>query len=65
MIKIENEKLISKILASDARKYCESVNGEEIYNVAGMGEGEYRIMYWVTEDGKRYMKAVILPIPTE
>ena len=65
MIKIENEKLVDKSLATAARNYCESVNGEEIYNIAGLGEGEYRIMYWITEEGKRHMKAVILPIPTE
>ena len=65
MIPIENEKKIPPFLAAAARKYCESIGANEIYNVAILGEGDYRIMYYIQVDGKQKMKAQILRMPSE
>jgi len=65
MIPIENEKNIPKYLANHARKFCETINAIEIYNIADLGDGDYRIMYWVMNGDKRKMEAIILKMPTK
>lgn len=63
MIPIQNEKRVPKYLCDHAREYCEKVGSDEIHNICCLGEGDYRIMYFLTVDGKRKMEAVILKIP--
>ena len=65
MIPIENEKNLPKYLVDHARKYCETINAIEIYNIATLGDGDYRIMYWIMDGEKRKMEAVILRLPTQ
>jgi len=50
-------------LVADAIRYCKEIKACEIYNIACLAAGEYRVMYWIVEDGKRVMRAKILPIP--
>jgi hypothetical protein len=54
---------VSDFLLQDAIKYCETDNASEIYNIAGLGENEYRIMYYIGELPNRKMKAIIRKIP--
>lgn len=49
-----------KILLEQAIKYCKTINAYEIYNVADLGDGDYRIMYYMESDTNRKMKAVLL-----
>lgn len=63
MIPVEGEKYLPKYLVKHARDFCETINATEIYNIAGLGDGDYRIMYWITVDGKRKMEAKILKVP--
>lgn len=65
MIKVNGEKNLPKFLVNDARRYCELVGSDEIHNIATLGEGEYRIMYYIVENEKRVMRAIILKMPTE
>lgn len=65
MIPVENEKNLPKHLVNHARKFCETVNATEIYNLAALGDGDYRIMYWIMDGEKRKMEAVILRLPTQ
>jgi hypothetical protein len=55
----------SDLLLKDAIKYCELEKATEIYNIATLGDTQYRIMYYVGEGDNRKMKAVILNIPYE
>ena len=64
MIPIENEKNVPKYLAKHARDYCEKVDAVEISNIVGLGDNDYRIMYWIVKDDKRKMEAIILKVPT-
>ena len=52
------------LILLDAVAYCKNVNATEIYNIAGLGEGDYRIMYYVGEEPARKMQVVILKVPT-
>lgn len=54
-----------KVLLKEAIKYCESVNATEIYNVAYIGDGDYRIMYYTgtSETKNRKMSVVLLRVP--
>jgi hypothetical protein len=54
-----------EFILNDAIRYCEKENASEIYNIAGLGDKKYRIMYYVGEGTGRKMKAVILNIPYE
>jgi len=63
MIPVEDEKHLPPHLVKHARMYCETVGGIEIRNIACLGEGDYRIMYWVADGDKRKMEAVILKLP--
>jgi hypothetical protein len=63
MIPVEGEKHLPKYLVKHARDFCESINAIEIHNIAGLGEGDYRIMYWIMEGEKRKMEAIILRVP--
>jgi hypothetical protein len=66
MIKIQNEKKVDPILVKSAREYCETIGSDEIYNIAYLGERDYRIMYYDKEldsKGNRKMKAVLLKVP--
>lgn len=50
----------NKLLLEQAIKYCNTINACEIYNVADLGDGDYRIMYYMESDANRKMKAVLL-----
>lgn len=65
MIPIENEKNLPKYLVDHARKYCETIGAIEIHNIAGLGDGDYRIMYWIMDGDKRKMEAIILKVPRQ
>jgi hypothetical protein len=66
MIPIEGEKNLPKYLCDHARQYCEKVGAIEIYNLACLGDGDYRIMYWIPiGEEKRKMEAVILKVPEQ
>lgn len=47
-------------LLEESIKYCETVGASELYNVAYLGDGDYRIMYFMGELPKRKMSAVLL-----
>jgi hypothetical protein len=65
MIKIENEKNVHPILAKHARDFCEKIGAIDIYNIAYLGDGDYRIMYHIDKDGKIKMEAIILKTPKQ
>jgi hypothetical protein len=65
MIPVENEKNLPKYLIKHAREFCATINAIEIYNIAILGEGDYRIMYWIMDGDKRKMEAIILKMPTD
>jgi len=65
MIPVEGEKNVHAYLVKHAREYCEKINAIEIYNIACLGDGDYRIMYWIMVGDKRKMQAVILPLPQQ
>ena len=65
MIPVEGEKHLPKYLVKHARDYCETVGAIEIHNIACLGEGDYRIMYWIVEGEKRKMEAIILRLPEQ
>ena len=60
---IENEKKVHPKLCEHAREYCKNIGASGIYNICYLGEGDYRIMYYVGEGEKRKMCAVILKMP--
>lgn len=64
MIPIEGERMIPAYLAKHAREYCEAVGAIEINNISCLGDGDYRVMYWIPDGEKRKMTAKILKIPT-
>ena len=65
MIPVENEKNLPKYLVKHAREFCATINAIEIYNIATLGDSDYRIMYWIMDGEKRKMEAVILRLPTQ
>lgn len=65
MMTIENEEDVHPKLCSHARDYCEKIGAESIYNIMCLGEGDYRIMYWILNEDKRKMEAIILRLPEE
>jgi len=64
MIPIENEKDVHPSLCVNARQFCENIGAISIHNIACLGDGDYRIMYWIEKDGKRKMEAVLLRLPS-
>lgn len=62
MIPIENEKRYPQKLCKLAREYCEAIGAIEISNIADLGEGDCRVMYWLPKGNTRKMEATILKI---
>ena len=58
------ERTSAKLLKASIA-YCEQEGASEIYNVAELGEKDFRIMYYMGEEPHRKMKAVLLKIPFE
>lgn len=62
MIPVLNEKKYPPELVKKAREYCETVGAVEIYNIAVLGAGDWRIMYHISNEKDRKMQAVVLQL---
>ncbi len=60
MIISKQAKEIGERLLKKSIKYCEDIKATEIHNIAYLGAGDFRIMYYTGEGTERKMEAVIL-----
>lgn len=63
LIPIRAERNVPKHLAAHAREFCGKIGAVEIANIAVLGDGDYRAMYFIQEGEKRKMLAAILKVP--